>query len=286
MLVTNGLIHSKLVNALKYAVFIGSSTEVIEITQSEFNSKINTYIAGKAYSQAIAGARVGLNSKLLTTISGVRKNEQDNMILEAKQNNIDTSNIIISNNIENDIKIVFKDENNTKIKEEDILKGSADALSEEIIIQNEDVLKKASIIVCQTKISKNTIEKIVQIANENNIPIVINPSRPNEININNKENEKLLNKISFIICDSKELKCIFSQDIIEDDILKKYKNKLIVIEENDEIKFYDGKSIITIHSQNELQKVGAKDVFIGRFVKNIIETDNIIEAIKESSYKW
>ena len=282
MLATNGLIHSKVVNALKYAVFIGSSTEVIEIKQDELNSTINTYIAGKAYSQAIAGAKAGLNSKLLTTISGVRKNELDSMILEAKKNNIDTSNIVISNSIENDIKIVFKDENNIKIKEEDILKGSAEALSEEIIIQNKEVLKKASIIVCQTKISKKTINKIVEIANENNVPVVINPSRPNEISLDNKENEELFNKISMIICDTKQLKEIFEQNVMVDEVLKKYGNKLIVMEDNNQIKYFDGNSIISINSQIELQEVGAKDIFIGRFVKNYLEKENITEAIKAS----
>ena len=204
------------------------------------------------------------------------------MILEAKKNNIDTSNIVISNSIENDIKIVFKDKNNIKIKEEDILKGSAEALSEEIIIQNEEVLKRASIIVCQTKISKKTINKIVEIANENNVPVVMNPSRLNEISLDNKENEELINKISMIICDTKELEGIFGQDVVVDEVLEKHKNKLIVMEDNNEIKYFDGNSIISINSQIELQEVGAKDIFIGRFIKNYLEKENITEAIKAS----
>ena len=285
MLVTNGLIHSKVVNALRYAVFVGNITEVMEISADSLKSPIKTYIAGKAYSQALEGAKLGLNTKLLTVISGLRKNELDSMIFEAKKSNIDTSHIVISNNIENDIKIVFKDENNIKIREEDILKGSADALTENIIIENEEMLKNASIIVCQTKINKNIISKIIEIANESNVPIIINPSRPNEISvIENKENEELLNKASIIICDDNELKEIFGTDINKKDILKKYKNKLILIDSNSEIKFYNGEEIRIIHSNSddELDEVGAKDVFIGRFVKFLLEKENIEDAIKAS----
>ena len=85
-----------------------------------------------------------------------------------------------------------------------------------------------------------------------------------------------------IICDTKELKEIFGQDVVADEVLKKYKNKLILIEDNNEIKYFDGNSIISINSQIELQEVGSKDIFIGKFVKNYLEKDNIAEAIKAS----
>ena len=225
MLVTNGNIHKKVVNALKYAAFVGNITEVIEININEVNKPIKTYIAGKTYSQALSSAKLGLNSKLLTVISGLRKNESDGMIAEAK-NNIDTSHIFISNDIDNDIKIIYKDENNNKIKEEDILKGSADALSEDIIVQNEEMLKKSSIIVFNTKINKNVIKKLVQISIDNNIPTIIVPSRPNEISIieNDIENIRLIDKVSIIICNKNQFYQIFGQDVSIEEYLKKYSN--------------------------------------------------------------
>ena len=67
-----------------------------------------------------------------------------------------------------------------------------------------------------------------------------------------------------------------------DEVLKKYGNKLIVMEDNNQIKYFDGNSIISINSQIELQEVGAKDIFIGKFVKNYLEKENITEAINAS----
>ena len=283
MLVTNGNIHKKVVNALKYAAFVGNITEVIEININEVNKPIKTYIAGKTYSQALSSAKLGLNSKLLTVISGLRKNESDGMIAEAKNNNIDTSHIFISNDIDNDIKIIYKDENNNKIKEEDILKGSADALSEDIIVQNEEMLKKSSIIVFNTKINKNVIKKLVQISIDNNIPTIIVPSRPNEISIieNDIENIRLIDKVSIIICNKNQFYQIFGQDVSIEEYLKKYSNKLILIDDY-EVKYFNGNKIIYSKDENlRLKEVGAEDIFIGGFVNYFINSENIAEAIKD-----
>ena len=92
----------------------------------------------------------------------------------------------------------------------------------------------------------------------------------------------MFNKISMIICDTKQLKEIFEQNVMVDEVLKKYGKKLIVMEDNNQIKYFDGNSIISINSQIELQEVGAKDIFIGRFIKNYLEKENIAEAIKAS----
>lgn len=282
MLVTNGKIHKKLVNALKYVAFVGNITEVIEIGEDHLSSPIKKYLAGKAYSQAMAGAKTGLNSKLLTVMSGLRKNELDNMISEIKRNNIDTSYIVVSNDIDNDIKMVFTDNVGKKIREEDILKGSAEALTEEIILKNEEMLIDAAYIICQTKINKAALKRVIEIGYKNNVPVVLTTSRPKEISIiNNDENKELINKVNLIICNKNELYEIFGKDITIDEKLKQYPNKLILIDDN-EVKFFDGNDIIIIKDENvRFKEVGAEDIFIGNFVRALVDTEKISEAIKE-----
>jgi len=271
MLVTNGLIHSKLVNAMKYVTFVGNITEVIEINSDNIQNPIKKYIAGKAYSEALSASKEGLNCKILTVMSGLRKNECNSIIADLKNNNIDTSYIEVSNDIDNDIKIVFKDENNNKIREEDILNGSAEALTEDIIIQNEELIKNSSYVVCQTKMNKNSIKKLVQICDRNDVPLIIVPSRPKEISIiDNSENKEIIEKASLIICDTNELKEIFGQDVDYEIILKQYPNKLILI--NDNVKYYNGNDYVLINSENiNFNEVGAKDIFVGKFVYSLTQ---------------
>lgn len=284
MLVSNGKIHSKLVNAMKYALFIGNTTEVIEINNSIFSNS-NIYLAGKAYSQAIAGAKSGLNCKLMTVVSGLKKSELDSLIIEAKKYNIDTSYIYISNNIANDIKLVFKNEIGEKIYEQDILNGTANAITEDMICQNEDVIKNSAYVICQTKIDIKTLNRIVEICNLNRVPIIVTPSRPKEISIiMDPNNKKLIDKFNMMICDEHEFYEIFGNKYKKDDILKQYGNRLILITDKEGIQYFDGIKMNKIYVTNyeEIQKVGMKDIFIGNFIRILIEKENLNVAIQEA----
>ena len=282
MLVSNGKIHSKLVKAMKYALFIGNTTEVIEINNNFFSNS-NIYLAGKAYSQAISGAKKGLNCKLMTVVSGLKKNELDGLILEAKKYNIDTSYIFVSNNIANDIKIVFKNEAGEKIHEEDILNGVANAITEEMIFQNEDVIKNSSYVICQTKIDIKTLKRVVDICNLNSVPIIITPSRPKEISISrNPDNKILIDKFNMMICDENEFYEIFGDKNKKEDVLKTYSNRLILITDTEGICYFDGMKMIKIYEDNyeKIKKVGMKDFFIGNFIRILVEKEDLRVSIE------
>ena len=283
MLVTNGKIHTKLVNALKYTVFIGNITEVIEIGPN-FDNEMNIYLAGKAYSQAMASAKTGMNSKLLTVVSGLRKKELEKLYKEIKNNNIDTSYIKVSNDIDNDLKIIIVGNKQEKYRYEDIPKGSAEAFSEDLIMDNEAVIKDAKYVVCQTKINPKATKKLIELSYENKVPVIMTTSRPENISIiENEENKNLLDKVSIIICDKKEFEVIFGKDAILNEYLEKYRNKLIVSLGHNGVVYHDGSNIINIHGtkDQELNSVGAMDVFVGNFVRKLSEENNISKAIEE-----
>lgn len=286
MLVTNGKIHSKLVNALKYTVFIGNITEVIELGPN-FDNEMKIYLAGKAYSQAMAAAKTGINAKLVTVVSGIRKKETERLYKEIKNNNIDTSYIKVSNDIDNDLKIIIVGKEGEKYRQEDILKGSAEAFSEELITDNESMIKEAKYVVCQTKINPKVTKKLIELCYENKVPVIMTTSRPENISIiGSEENKSLLDKASIIICDKKEFEVIFGKDANLNELLKEYSNKLIVCSDYQGVMYHDGTNLINIHGtkDNELNSVGAMDVFIGNFVRALSEDENFNKAIEEGIY--
>lgn len=286
MLVTNGKIHDKVVNALRYTVFIGNSTQVIELGP-DFDNEIKVYLAGKAISQSMAAAKTGINAKLLTVVSGLRKKETEKLYKEIKENNIDTSYIKVSNDIDNDLKIIITGKEGEKCRQEDIIKGSAEAFTEDLIIDNEAMIKEAKYVVCQTKINPKVTKKLVELCHENKVPVIMTPSRPENISIiNNEENKRLLDKVSIIICDKKEFEVVFGKDVELNECLKEYSNKLIVSSENYGIKYHDGTNLVNIHGtkDNELNSVGAMDVFIGNFVRVLSEEGGFNKALQEGLY--
>lgn len=276
-LISNGIIHQKLLNALKYVVFFGNITEVIEINPSK---DIKVYMAGKAYSQASFAAQQGINAKLITAISGLRKKEKDELLKNIKEQNIDISHIKISNDIDNDLKIIITGEDGEKSRVEDIYKGSSEAVNEELIEDNIEVIKNASYIVCQTKIKSNVTNKMIKIAKENNIPVVLSISRANS-GFDENVDLQMIEDSTYVICTEKEFEQVFENQKL-DNVLAQYPNKLIILTENDGIKYYNGESIQTISYNDNTQifKVGVIDIFIGYFVAQLVNGSNLKESIE------
>ena len=276
-LISNGIIHQKLLNALKYVVFFGNITEVIEINPSK---DIKVYMAGKAYSQALFAAQQGVNAKLVTAISGLRKKEKDELLKNIKEQNIDISHIKISNDIDNDLKIIITGEDGEKSRVEDIYKGSSEAVDEELIEDNIEVIKNASYIVCQTKIKSNVTNKMIKIAKENNIPVVLSISRANSGSDENVDLQ-MIEDSTYVICAEKEFEQVFENQKL-DNVLAKYSNKLIILTENDGLKYHNGESIQTIsyNDNTKIFKVGVIDIFIGYFVAQLVNGSNLKESIE------
>lgn len=276
-LISNGIIHQKLLNALKYVVFFGNITEVIEINPSK---DIKVYMAGKAYSQASFAAQKGINAKLITAISGLHKKEKDELLKNIKEQNIDISHIKISNDIDNDLKIIITGEEGEKSRVEDIYKGSSEAVDEELIEDNIEVIKNASYIVCQTKIKSNVTNKMIKIAKENNIPVVLSISRANS-DFDENVDLQMIEDSTYVICAEKEFEQVFENQKL-DNVLAKYSNKLIILTENDGIKYHNGESIQTISYNDNTQifKVGVIDIFIGCFVAQLVNGSNLKESIE------
>ena len=258
-------------------MFFGNITEVIEINPSK---DIKVYMAGKAYSQASFAAQQGINAKLITAISGLRKKEKDELLKNIKEQNIDISHIKISNDIDNDLKIIITGEDGEKSRVEDIYKGSSEAVDEELIEDNIEVIKNASYIVCQTKIKSNVTNKMIKIAKENNIPVVLSISRANS-GFDENVDLQMIEDSTYVICTEKEFEQVFENQKL-DKVLAQYPNKLIILTENDGIKYYNGESIQTISYNDNTQifKVGVIDIFVGSFVAQLVNGSNLKESIE------
>jgi myo-inositol-1(or 4)-monophosphatase len=279
MLVSNGKIHKELVNALNYSVFFGSITEVVEIIDDkEGESKL--YTAGKAFSQAMVASEVGVNVKLLTAVSGSQKKGLNDLYSKCKEKGIDASYIKVDNNIENDIKLVVTKNDGKKVREEDLLKGSSEAVDINLINENIELIKMAKYVVCQTKINPKVVSHLIEVCNENDVSVILilsNHSKISEIDIS--KNKELLNKCKFIIGNKKELETIFGE---KENILEKFENKVILIEEK-YVQYYNGQNYVKMYSKgNEnLDTIGAVDVLVGRFVRAMSEGLDLLEGLQE-----
>ena len=61
--------------------------------------------------------------------------------------------------------------------------------------KNKEIILNSKLVICQTKMPKEVCVSLVNMCNEQNIPIIINPNDPNKLKVTDSENLELINKI-------------------------------------------------------------------------------------------
>ena len=191
---------------------------------------------GKGANQAVAASRAGAKT---TIISRIGKDTNGLKIIDNfKYNGVDTSNIEMINDLENDYSNIYI---NISDKDNDIKRfGKAiDSFSVDMVDNHADVILNSTVIVCQLKCPIEVTEKLINFCYENNKILVLTPCRPTKLT----GRKDLIDKVSIITCNRSECSAIFGTDDIES-CVKEYPNKLIVTLGADGLMYYNGTRII------------------------------------------
>lgn len=235
-------------------------------------------LGGKGANQAVAAARAGANTTIITRIGNDEVGKQ--IIENLKENNIDTSNIEIIDNLNNDQALIYID---SKTKDNTIkrITGAIDSFTEDMIDKYSNVLKSSKIVIAQMKIPKKVSIKLIDFCSKNNIPIIITPCRPKKLLISEDNNKDIIYKITYITCNEEECKTMFETDNIVE-CVKNYPNKLIVTLGENGVIYNNGEKTIhlpAIKQETIEDTSGAGDTFNGNFATFIINGYNFEDAI-------
>jgi len=208
------------------------------------------------------------------------------MILDnLNQNGVFTNGVEMVDGINNDCCKIFI-ENTSKDNEIVRENGAVNSFTVDMIEKHKEIILASKIVVAQMKIPKEVSIALINFCNENNIPIIITPCRPEKLNISEKGNAELINKISYITANRKECETIFdTKDII--DCVKKYPNKLIVTLGSEGLMYYNGEEIIKLDAikiDNIADTTGAGDTFNGNLAASLAKGVSLPLAIERSQY--
>lgn len=238
---------------------------------------------GKASNQAVAASRAGAKTTIITRIGN---DDIGNVILDnLKANDIDTSNVEVIDGLNNDAAYVYVNEVD---KDNDIKRivGAVDSFTPDMVDKYKDVLLSSKIVVAQMKIPKEVSVRLINFCYDNNIPIIITPCRPKKLDINLKENQDLIEKISFITCNKDECISIFgTDDILE--CVRRYPNRLIVTLGEDGLIYNNGTEDVHIPAPQKdfvEDTTGAGDTFSGNFAAFIAQGETLSKAIERAQY--
>ena len=246
------------------------------------NTPDSIVLGGKGANQAVAASRAGARTTIITRLGNDENGRKikENLI----QNNIDVSNVTTVGGLENDLAKVFIDKNG-----DNLMKRSSDASNSfypEMIYENKDVLLNSKIILAQLKMPREVLVELVHFCHQNNLKLVVTPTKPEELSVTTKENIELLDKISYITLNQSEFEVIF-QTIDYMKYLMKYPNKLFITLSKDGMIYYDGKEKIhyeAVEVPKVVDRTGAGDTYCGNFAASLALEGNIDEAIKRAMF--
>ena len=271
----------------KYALVIGGCS--LDITYEEIeNGKFKTKPSrstpgGKGANQAVAIARAGQNVKMLSRLSGKDTENTEIILNNLKDNGVDTSLIVIDENIGNDISEVYVSKNgdNDIVRHNDAI----NSFTTKMIETNEETIKNAEYVIIQMKAPKDFTLKLVDFCFKNNVKVVLTPCPADKLNIKNEEDKNLIDKVTFITCNESECLKIFGE--VPEKVVIKYPNKLIVTLGGRGLIYFDGKQIINIPAifvENVVDTTGAGDTLCGNFVASLMSGKSIKESLIRGTF--
>lgn len=248
-----------------------------------YNNKPDiTVPGGKGANQAIAAARAGAKTVILTKIGN---DEKGKMILNnLAQNGVDTSYVEMVDGIENDctrIKVNINDKDNKKERVTNLI----DTFTQDMVEKYKDVILSSKIIVCQLKTKKEVTEALINFCYANNKPVVLTPDCPEKFHFSDIKNKQLYAKVAMIVCNKSECIEMFESDDLTKHI-KMFPNKIFVTYGAEGLLYHDGQQFVHLPAikTDVVDTVGAGDTLTGNLCAFLLAGKDLKTALTEAMY--
>ena len=244
----------------------------------------HTAHGGKGANQAVAAAKLGADVLMVSAVGDdmFGKGALENF----KQNKIDISRVSVVEGVATgEATIIVEASGQNRIL---LYKGANDKLTPELVLQAADDLKACNIIVLQLEIPLETVYAVIDFANANKIPVLLNPA-PAVKNLS----IDMACKCDFFVPNETELGILTDMPINSRDEIKSAANYLldkglknIIVTMGSQGALWlanDIEEFVPARKVQAVDSTGAGDSFIGCFVENYVKTGDVLESIKRAS---
>lgn len=231
------------------------------------------YISGgKGANQAVAMARLGAE---VTMFGCVGDDDNGRQLLNAlKDEGVDISHISVRKDAPTGLAIITVSENDNVI----IVVSGANGLVDRAYIDSiADQLIDNDLVVLQHEIPLDTVHYAVSFCYEKGIPVVLNPAPAAEVP------KDIVEKVKYLTPNEHEAALIFGADADINEVMKAYKEKLIVTQGSKGVSVcLANGEILTVPSikANIVDTTGAGDTLNGAFSVRIAAGDSIEDALR------
>lgn len=248
--------------------YIFETENIPSVGETTFGTNFLMKFGGKGANQAIAASRLG--SKVFFIGACGNDSIGEEQINNFKENNVDVTGLEFVEGPSGAANITISQKDNSII----IIPGANGKVSKEIVDKHLNLIKEADVILLQLEIPLETVEYVVDLSHTLNKKIILNPAPAMKIS------SSIIEKVDYLIPNEIELAQIF--DGKEEDVLKKYPNKIILTKGSMGVNYHDGNKIVNVPALKvDVQDTtGAGDTFNGAFAFSISNDKSIKESVE------
>lgn len=228
-----------------------------------------TVPGGKGANQAVAAARLGGNVQMIANVGDDSFGEE--LIANLDANGVHVEGVRIVPAIASGIANILLSEGDNRII---VVSGANFELSPDYIIEMKETIAKSRLVVLQLEIPIPTIEYILQLCGEMEIPVLLNPAPAGGFK------ESFMKYVDYLTPNETECEHIFGTDM--ETALEKYPNRLIVTLGDAGARFFDGKEHVIVEGFKTaaVDTTGAGDTFNGALAYAIVEGYDLRKAVQ------
>lgn len=226
-------------------------------------------LGGKASNVCVASARLGAKSKLISAV-GDDDLSKSNLQLLTKEN-VDVSNVKVVKNMNGGVAFVTTGDGTNHIA---VNSGANGTFCLKDMKERINVALESDVVVSQLEVAFECAEYLIEECYKHNKLIIFNPSPIRRLK------QDLLDKSSYIIVNEVEIKELPSYES-EEQMLKKYKGKLILTKGAEGVYFYENEEVkhIPALKVKAINTTGAGDTFLAAFSVKVAQGLSLEESI-------
>ncbi|MBQ7476308.1 MAG: ribokinase [Selenomonadaceae bacterium] len=239
---------------------------------------------GKGANQAVVAGRLGAKVLMVSAVGddlfGVTAREN------FQRNGIDTRHVYTTKKFFNGtVTIIVESSGQYRSV---LYRGANDTLTPEVMLRAADDLKNCGLIVVQLEIPLSTVYAAIDFADENKIPIILNPAPMTK----NLSLEKI-SRCDFVIPNEPELKTLTNMPVDTIDEIRAaakkllscgIKNVIVTMGERGSIWLSEGvEEFVPPLKVESVDSTGAGDAYIGCFAETFLRTGKILDAMQRAS---
>lgn len=234
---------------------------------------------GKGFNQAVAAAKSGANVIVSTKIGADAFGE---LALDTlKELNVDSKYVFRNENPNTGTALIMVDET-TSQNEIMVTLGACETITDEEIDSIKNIIETAEYVLLQLEINLSAIERVINIAHNKEVPIILNPAPIQPIS------DELLSKVDIITPNEVEAAILTGIKIETPEDAKKaakvffekgIKNVVITLgKQGVYVATKEQEQYIPSYKVNAIDTTGAGDAFNGGFITALYEGKDIWEA--------